>query len=214
MTFANTITLHSKAYKLLDIKGVGCPQYMGSHQIIRDCPFAHETVWQFGHSLFWGVQSVENSSVRNKHHLTLSLWLMLFFRPSPRSISVTLQRFNYSNCSCGVALRAAVRGAGDKELCKEGHHTASGAITRMNDRHPPQVCPIMGWGISKGGAWEAITVIPSPSDHSCQLKSLAPKLFMILYCSVLHISLSCCSLICRATSSWLSHTHPLPSYIF
>lgn len=61
---------------------------------------------------------------------------MLFFRPSPRSISVTLQRFNYSNCSCGVALRAAVRGAGDKELCKEGHHTASGAITRMNDRHP------------------------------------------------------------------------------
>lgn len=118
------------------------------------------------------------------------------------SSSVQLCNFTLQQLfTCCETLSVAVRGAGDKELPKEGHHRASGAITRMTGRHlPPHVCPIGGWGISKGGASEAITVIPSPSDHSCQIKSLGSKLFMFLFCSVLHIPFSCSVLIYRTTN--------------
>ncbi len=191
------------AYKLLDIRGVGVPNTWG---FITQLEITLSLVKQFD-SL--GTASSEESRQFSEQQNACFFCLFhsdLFFSVPllGHFISATSQCFIYGSCSCAVALRVAARGAGDKELRKEGHHTASGAITRMTGRQPPlPVCPIGGWGISKGGAWEAITVIPSPSDHSCQLKSLASKLFMFLYCSILHISLSCSSLICRATSSSL-----------
>lgn len=190
---------------------------MGFQLLIRDYPLARQTVWQFGYSLFWGVHSVntvQSRTIRNKKcffpFLLKSDLSCSLFLSSVRSSLETLHCFFYSSWTCAEALSVALRGAGDKEWSKKGHHTPSGAITRMTGRpstpsRKPQSLLHWGWGISKGGAWEAITVIPSNSDHSCQLQSLSSRLFMIWYCSILHISLSSCSLICRATFSSIQH---------
>lgn len=54
---------------------------------------------------------------------------------------------------------------GDTEHHKEGHPAPSGAVTPF-----PQPAPL------RAAAREAINVMPSPLDRSCQLKSPLPQL--------------------------------------
>lgn len=132
---------------------------MGLHRLIRDYPFARQAVWQFGYSLFWGVQTVDTLQWGTK---SLVFWLFLawikvtcfLFLSSVSSSLQTLQCFIYGSCSCDAALRTAVRGVGDKELLKKkkGHHTASGAVTRMTGRHPPPPS-LPHWGVGDLQGW-------------------------------------------------------------
>lgn len=131
----------------------------------------------------------QHSSIRNKKGyfysdfvVTCSL-LLSSVSSSQQLCNVCIYLWQLLTCS--GALRVAVRGAGDKELHKEGHRRASGAKTRMTGRHPPPpTLPHWGWGISKSGASKAITVISSPSDHFCQLKITGFQIihvFILLY---------------------------------
>ena len=171
--------------------------------IIRDYPFARQTVWQFGCSLLWRVQTVNMVQSRANTYIYIFTYIYLYksiftvcfiacvvFHPSSQSVRL----YNFSMLylwqlfMCCGALRVPASWAGDKELPKEGHHTASGAITRMTAMErpplppPAHVCPTGGgWGISKGGAWEAISVIPSPSYRSCQLGPTASKFIHVFF---------------------------------
>lgn len=163
-------------YKPLNAEGVGCPQYRRLLRIIRDYPFARQTLWQFGYSLVGGLQSV---------NATLSvIWFFppsscfitacVIFCSSPQSLHLGnfALLFLYCGCLCAEGfLEQRWEGLETKSSVKKG-------ITQPEEPDPHTPTPtslhsdtLGGWGICKGGAWEAITGICSPSDYSCQLKS-------------------------------------------
>lgn len=141
---------------------------MGFHPTVRGCAFAHGKVlivWVQPH--LRGPVS-QPGVVRNK--LALPLFSIPFFGSS-------LQRLDYSDlflCSGSWSggerrQRAVWRRASHSPRSHNPHEQPVQTLP------PYKVCPIVWWGISEGGAWEAITVIPSPSDQSCQLMSLDSK---------------------------------------
>lgn len=113
---------HSKALKL--------PDTSGFHLTVRGCPFARGkvlTVWVQPH-LRDPVS--RRCVIRNNRCFYSHCRCFLFLSAVHHcNASITVIRF------CAVAPGAAARG--DKEPCEDGHHTAPGAITHMNNPWGP-----------------------------------------------------------------------------
>lgn len=132
-----------------------CPQYVGFHHIIRDYPFARQTL----DSLSTTASEASNLSVWSKNIyiyycffkiiLTFTC-LFIFF------LLLYVQCYPSWLAMLYLLQVATARGHKNKELCKEGHHIASGTIT------PPfLVCSLFLDG----------ELVQSPLDHFCQLQA-------------------------------------------
>lgn len=172
LLFALKGTLHLNALKLLDTTGVGVLDTWGFIRQLGVAISFVERFWQFGYSLIWGVQSVGASSSSETNSVLTRVAVV--FRSFLQFISATpwLQQLFLCGGSWSGGerrQRAAWRGASHSPRSHNPHEQPVETLP------PYKVCPIVWWGISEGGAWEAITVIPSPLDQSCQLKSLDSK---------------------------------------
>lgn len=124
--FALKGTLHSKALKLLNTTGIGVLDTWGFVRHLGVALSLVERFWQFGYSLIWGVQSVGAASSETNAHCRCFPFLF-----SVRLCNALITVICFRAVAPGAAARA------DKEPCEEGHHTAPGAITHMNNPWRP-----------------------------------------------------------------------------